>query len=125
MEHAAFHYSTLEALKEEAEKLHAFLPLSKDTSCLFTALPLGKGQTENRIAFQPMEGTDGTEDGAPGEYTIRRYRRFAQAGPGLIWFEAVATLPQARASAHQLWTRINGCWMKCAKFPFGKTALLP
>ena len=50
-----------------------------------------------------MEGTDGTEDGAPGELTIRRYRRFAQAGPGLIWFEAVATLPQARASAHQLW----------------------
>lgn len=50
-----------------------------------------------------MEGTDGTEDGAPGPLTIRRYQRFSQAGPGLIWFEAVATVPEGRASAHQLY----------------------
>ena len=103
MKHETFHYPTLEALQLESKKLNAFIPLAEDVSALFQALPLAGKQGANRIAFQPMEGTDGTEDGAPGELTCRRYHRFAQAGPGLIWFEAVATLPQARASAHQLW----------------------
>ncbi len=103
MKHETFHYPTLESLQLESKKLNAFIPLAEDVSALFQALPLAGKQEANRIAFQPMEGTDGTEDGAPGELTCRRYHRFAQAGPGLIWFEAVATLPQARASAHQLW----------------------
>lgn len=103
MKHETFHYPTLEALQLESKKLNAFIPLAEDVSALFQALPLAGKQGANRIVFQPMEGTDGTEDGAPGELTCRRYHRFAQAGPGLIWFEAVATLPQARASAHQLW----------------------
>ena len=103
MKHETFHYPTLEALQLESKKLNAFIPLAEDVSALFQALPLAGKQRANRIAFQPMEGTDGTEDGAPGELTCRRYHRFAQAGPGLIWFEAVATLPQARASARQLW----------------------
>ena len=103
MKHETFHYPTLEALQLESKKLNAFIPLAEDVSALFQALLLAGKQGANRIAFQPMEGTDGTEDGAPGELTCRRYHRFAQAGPGLIWFEAVATLPQARASARQLW----------------------
>ncbi|MBQ9198191.1 MAG: flavin oxidoreductase/NADH oxidase [Clostridia bacterium] len=103
MKHEAFHYPALRDVQAESKKLSAFLPLSTGTQVLFEPIALGKGQAANRIAFQPMEGTDGTEDGAPGELTIRRYHRFAQAGPGLIWFEAVATLPQVRASAHQLW----------------------
>ena len=103
MKHETFHYPTLEALQLESKKLNAFIPTSEDVSALFQALTLAGKQGANRIAFQPMEGTDGTEDGAPGELTRRRYHRFAQAGPGLIWFEAVAALPQTRASAHQLW----------------------
>ncbi len=103
MKHEAFHYPTLESLQLESKKLNAFIPLAEDVSALFQPLPLAGKQGANRIVFQPMEGTDGTEDGAPGDRPCRRYRRFAQAGPGLIWFEAVATLPQARASAHQLW----------------------
>ena len=103
MRFEAFHYPTLDDLRNEAEKLGVFLPLSQDVKPLFQALQIGSHTAQNRIAFQPMEGTDGTEDGAPGELTRRRYLRFAQGGPGLIWFEAVATLPQARASAHQLW----------------------
>jgi 2,4-dienoyl-CoA reductase-like NADH-dependent reductase (Old Yellow Enzyme family) len=54
-----------------------------------------------------MEGTDALEDGAPGPLTIRRYERFAKAGPGLIWFEAVATVREGRASAHQLFLSRN------------------
>ena len=56
----------------------------------------------NRVTLQPMEGSDGLEDGTPGELTWRRYERFAKGGAGLIWFEAVATVPEGRASAHQL-----------------------
>lgn len=103
MLHETFHYVTLDEVLEKAKEIGAFLPMEKDTSVLYQPLKIGAHTAENRIAFQPMEGTDGTEDGAPGELTIRRYERFAKAGPGLIWFEAVATVPEGRASAHQLY----------------------
>ena len=102
MPHETFHYSSLNELKKAADALDAFLPLAKDISPLFTPLSLGDKTVPNRLAFQPMEGTDSADNGAPGPYTIRRYERFSKAGPGLIWFEAVATVPEARASAHQL-----------------------
>ena len=102
MTHEIFHYAALGEVAEKAAALHAFIPLQEDLSALYQPLSLGGHRVENRIAFQPMEGTDGTDDGAPGELTCRRYRRFAEAGPGLIWFEAVATVPEGRASAHQL-----------------------
>lgn len=102
MKHETFHYPTLDAVRETAESLNAFLPLVQDLSPLYQPLRLGSKTADNRIAFQPMEGTDGTDAGAPGPLTIRRYERFAKAGPGLIWFEAVATVPEGRASAHQL-----------------------
>ena len=102
MTHEIFHYAALGEVAEKAAALHAFIPLQEDLSALYQPLSLGCHRVENRIAFQPMEGTDGTDDGAPGELTCRRYRRFAEAGPGLIWFEAVATVPEGRASAHQL-----------------------
>ena len=103
MLHETFHYSTLDSLRAAAAEVRADLPLQEDVSPLFRPLPLGAKAAPNRIAFQPMDGTDGTEGGAPGELTIRRYERFAKAGPGLIWFEAVATVPEGRASAHQLY----------------------
>lgn len=103
MNHEIFHYKKLVEVAEKAQELNAFLPLSEDLTPLFTPLTLGNRQIKNRIAFQPMEGTDGIEGGAPGSLTIRRYERFANAGPGLIWFEAVATVPEGRASAHQLY----------------------
>ena len=103
MNHEPFHYKNLDEVAEKAQELKAFLPLSENLASLFTPLTLGDQRIENRIAFQPMEGTDGTHGGAPGPLTIRRYERFANAGPGLIWFEAVATVPEGRASAHQLY----------------------
>ena len=102
MQHETFHYPALSDVQSAAEKLNAFVPLKEDLSPLYQPLQLGAKTADNRIAFQPMEGTDGTESGAPDKLTIRRYERFAKAGPGLIWFEAVATVPEGRASAHQL-----------------------
>jgi len=104
MPHERFHYATMADVQKTAAELGAYVPLQADTSSLFTPLDLKNGvQIPNRIAFQPMEGTDGSEEGAPGPLTFRRYERFATGGPGLIWFEAVATIKRARASAHQLW----------------------
>jgi 2,4-dienoyl-CoA reductase-like NADH-dependent reductase (Old Yellow Enzyme family) len=35
--------------------------------------------------------------------TVRRYERFAAGGAGLLWAEAIAVLPEARANPRQLW----------------------
>ena len=102
MKHEKFHYQSLCEISAKAEELNAFLPLNADVEPLFQPLNIGSCVSANRIALQPMEGTDGLEDGTPGELTWRRYERFAKGGAGLIWFEAVATVPEGRASAHQL-----------------------
>ena len=56
----------------------------------------------NRIVFHPMEGCDGTPDGAIDELTRRRYLRFAKSGAGIIWFEATAVTNEGRANPRQL-----------------------
>lgn len=58
---------------------------------------------ENRILFHPMEGCDGTADGAVDELTRRRYLRFAKSGAGCIWFEATAVCAEGRANPRQLY----------------------
>ncbi len=103
MKHETFHYSTWQEVLSACTDFDAFLPYSENTEALFKPLSIGAHTSQNRIAFQPMEGTDGTIDGAPGELTKRRYIRFAEGGAGLIWFEAVASAPEVRASAHQLY----------------------
>lgn len=57
----------------------------------------------NRILFQPMEGCDGTRNGAIGELTERRYLRFVEGAPGVIWFEATAVCNEGRANPRQLY----------------------
>jgi len=77
-------------------------PYSDDLSVL-TRPVAGKGfALKNAIAIQPMEGCDGTHDGAPGELTYRRYDRFAKGGAGLIWAEAISVCPEGRANPRQL-----------------------
>ena len=56
----------------------------------------------NRVVFQPMEGSDALPNGAPSELTRRRYLRFAEGGPGIIWMEAVAVSMQGRSSPRQM-----------------------
>ena len=60
----------------------------------------------NRFCILPMEGWDGTSDGRPTELVERRWLRFAESGASLVWAEATAVQPQARANPNQL--VING-----------------
>lgn len=104
MQHVKFHYASIEEVQKEAEALTAWLPLEEDVSVLLRPLAIPGGwRLQNRMAAQPMEGTDGTLDGSPTDLTARRYLRFAAGGVGLIWFEAVAVAPEIRASQHQLY----------------------
>jgi len=79
------------------------IPLSDNLSVLNEAVELKTKTIKNRFVTQPMEGCDGTSLGAIDELTHRRYTRFAKSGAGLIWFEAVAILNEARANPRQLY----------------------
>ncbi|MHC4376059.1 MAG: oxidoreductase [Planctomycetota bacterium] len=60
----------------------------------------------NRFAIHPMEGWDGTADGAPSEWTLRRWENFGASGADLIWGgEAFAVHPDGRANPNQLFLR--------------------
>jgi 2,4-dienoyl-CoA reductase-like NADH-dependent reductase (Old Yellow Enzyme family) len=105
-----FHYKTLDELRGDAERLGIDLPLieSSDEVRQILARPVNiadGGRTwriGNSLAIHPMEGCDGAPDGAPGELTFRRYRRFGASGAKLIWFEACAVVPEGRANPRQL-----------------------
>jgi hypothetical protein len=57
----------------------------------------------NRFAVHPMEGWDGTAEGAPSELTLRRWKRFGASGAQVIWGgEAFAVSPDGRANPNQL-----------------------
>ncbi len=104
MKHEAFHYRTLDQLRQTLRRLGLTLPLSENYSVLAQPLRLKNGKaSQNRIVVQPMEGCDGTPDGRPGALTLRRYKRFAESGAGMIWAEATAVCAEGRANPRQLW----------------------
>jgi 2,4-dienoyl-CoA reductase (NADPH2) len=93
---------TLE-LREKIDRLGLAIPLSELLAVLARPVGIGPLVAPNALAIHPMEGCDGLPTGEPGELTIRRYDRFARGGAGLIWAEAIAVLPEARANPLQLW----------------------
>lgn len=105
--HEKFNYKTKEELQSKLNELELNIPLSDNTDILFTPKNIGGKTVQNRFAIQPMEGCDGTFDGAPDELTFRRYNRFAKSGAGLIWFEAVAMTNEGRANPRQLYLTEN------------------
>jgi len=91
----------LRALQLQIPCDSAILPATE--SPLFLPLSRGGIKIGNRFAINPMEGWDGTADGAPTENTLRRWRRFGESGAKLIWGgEAVAVSHLGRANPHQL-----------------------
>ncbi|MBN1342663.1 MAG: FAD-dependent oxidoreductase [Phycisphaerae bacterium] len=102
-EHERFRYESIDDLTADVERLGLDLPVTDDIAVLAQPVPFAGAEAPNRFAVHPMEGCDGMADGAPSELVFRRYRRFGAGGAGLIWFEACAILPQARANPRQLW----------------------
>jgi len=101
--HAGFRLASLDGLRAAIEQLALDLAAEEDISCLTRPVDAAGRVIPNSMAIQPMEGCDGTADGAPDELTFRRYRRFGAGGAGLLWFEATAVVPEGRANPRQLW----------------------
>jgi NADPH-dependent glutamate synthase beta subunit-like oxidoreductase/2,4-dienoyl-CoA reductase-like NADH-dependent reductase (Old Yellow Enzyme family) len=98
-----FAYRTLTDLVEDLHRRGLDLPVCDDLSILAKPLKFGARTIPNRLVVQPMEGCDADAQGRPSELMLRRYRRYAAGGAGLIWFEACAVVPQGRANPRQLW----------------------
>lgn len=101
-QHARFRYAGLDELKADIARLGVNVPVSANIEVLGKPINIGKNTVPNRLAINPMEGCDGTADGRPGELTRRRYRRFAEGGAGLLWYEATAVVDEGRANPRQL-----------------------
>ena len=97
-----FSYHNLTQLTDDISRRNLDLPTSDEFSVLFEPVRFGRLTAPNRFVAQPMEGCDATTDGAPTELTVRKYRRFAAGGVGMIWWEACAIVPQGRANPYQL-----------------------
>jgi len=98
-------YTSAKDFNEQNIELNTKLPYSEDTSILKESVKIGSRTVPNRLACQAMEGCDGNADGTPAELTFRRYKRLAEGGSGMIWFEATACREDGRANPRQLWIR--------------------
>ncbi|HYD10180.1 MAG TPA: NADH:flavin oxidoreductase [Acidimicrobiales bacterium] len=96
---------TVDALRSHLDSLGVSLPLDDEVDAggvLSTPIDTGVGVAANRFAILPMEGWDGTEDGAVTDLVRRRWSRFGASGAGLVWGEATAVRRDGRANANQL-----------------------
>lgn len=97
-----FHYRTPDELRQAIGEHGVDISLSDDMTPLSKSMRIGELTAANRLAIHPMEGCDGKRDGTPGELTFRRWRRFAEGGAAILWGEAMAIVPEARANPRQL-----------------------
>ena len=97
-----FHFSSLNELKDKMKELGISIPVSEDLSPLAEHVKIGEKDAPNSLAVLPMEGCDGEKNGSPSALTVRRYKRFAGGGAGLIWCEACAVTAEGRANPRQL-----------------------
>ncbi len=65
-------------------------------------IKIGNKFAPNRIVNQPMECNDGDSSGNPTELTFQRYRRLAEGGAGIIFFESLTISYESRARKNQL-----------------------
>lgn len=97
-----FKFKSAAELTQAALELGASINLQEDLAPVAQSVVVGGRVVGNRLAYQPMEGCDGTTDGRPDELTFRRFARFGAGGAKLIWGEAAAIVPEGRANPRQL-----------------------
>jgi len=100
--HAKFRLRTAEELRDKAGRLGLEIPYEENISVLLEKAPVAGRSVPNRLAVLPMEGADAEADGAPSEWTFRRYQRYAAGGSGIIWCEATAVRHDGRSNPGQL-----------------------
>ena len=64
-------------IKEEIQNQNLNIPYSENVSVLKETVSFSGKCAANSLDIQPMEGWDGTDEGAFSELTHRRYERFA------------------------------------------------
>jgi 2,4-dienoyl-CoA reductase-like NADH-dependent reductase (Old Yellow Enzyme family) len=101
-EHGKFDFKSSADLLKKAKELGLELPFSESIEPLFRETFVGSNHVSNRFAVHPMEGFDAESDGSPGKLAYRRYKRYAEGGSGLIWFEATSVVPEGRSNPRQL-----------------------
>jgi 2,4-dienoyl-CoA reductase-like NADH-dependent reductase (Old Yellow Enzyme family) len=102
MPHERFRFRDRAALVQRVAQLGLDVPLSDDISILFSPVVVARKILPNRLVVLPMEGADGDAAGRPSDLTLRRYKRYADGGARLIWFEATAVTADGRSNPHQL-----------------------
>lgn len=73
-----------------------------ETRMISSPIPIGRKTAPNRIVFQPMECNDADSSGDPSDLTIKRYRRFAEGGAGIIFSESLTLTTESRARKSQM-----------------------
>lgn len=104
------HLKDVPALRAHLASLNLDLPVDDQVisadqgSPMAAKLDLGSGfVVGNRWCIHPMEGWDGTPDGQPTEFTLRRWEHFGASGAKFIWGgEAFAVQTDARANPLQI-----------------------
>ena len=101
-EHTRFDYKNIAQLQQAINEAGVRIPVSQSEQRLRESVTIGRSSSPNRLSVLPMEGCDAAEDGSPSSLTVRRYKRFAQGGAGLIWVEAAAVVPEGKGNPRQL-----------------------
>jgi 2,4-dienoyl-CoA reductase-like NADH-dependent reductase (Old Yellow Enzyme family) len=97
-----FHYKSIQDLKLTIKRLKIFLPIDDKFECFKQSTNLDNRDIPNRLSVQPMEGFDSQLDGSPSILTLRRYKRYAMGGAGIIWIESTSILKEFKSNPHQL-----------------------
>jgi 2,4-dienoyl-CoA reductase-like NADH-dependent reductase (Old Yellow Enzyme family) len=104
------HLKDLSAFRGHLSSLGVSLPVDErilsaaEGSPLAQPMRVGNFTVGNRWCIHPMEGWDGTPDGKPSEYTVRRWVHFGESGAKLLWGgEAFAVQEDGRANPRQIY----------------------
>ena len=95
-------FDTVADFKSAMDNAGLEFPVSEDMSILKEPINLDGKIIPNRMCIQPLEGFDGTDIGAPSDLIFRRYRRYAEGGAGLLWYESIAVSEDGRCNPLQM-----------------------
>ena len=100
-----YRFSKMKTAADFQETMHKDgmdFPISENLSVLTQPFTLHGKKVPNRMGIHPLEGFDGTPEGAPSDLIFRRYKRYAEGGSGLLWYESIAISHDGRCNPLQM-----------------------